>query len=367
MLVLPKKKKCNISYSSTSEEISTDTEIQLRKLGKRETAAIIELSAASPNRGTTIKKARISFLQKPATLSPEQALVLMVDNGLSTRQYQRIREQAENLNCKLYPPYHKVKESKQLCYPHGISVTKTSAEITLQTVVDHTVSRICHIEFVTEKLRLSTNTTFEVIMKWGCDGSEQTRYKQKFSEESFSDENLFSICVVSRQIHSSTDDSKSVIWKNPVPSSIKYCRPIKFIFAKESTDLITAEVEKIKHQIKELEPTKIFFDLEISVTPTLIICIVDGKVCNAVSSCSSTQTCYLCRAKPNEMNNLRVISKKEASKEFLTFGISPLHPWIRLMEYVLHISYWLDIKTWQTRGAEKKEKVSQKKKSSREI
>ncbi|GBN05154.1 hypothetical protein AVEN_182360-1 [Araneus ventricosus] len=218
--------------------------------------------------------------------------------------------------------------------------------------------RIC-----TEKLRLSTNATFEVIMKWGCDGSEKTRYKQKFSEEIFSDENLFSICVVPRQIHSNTDDSKSVIWENTVPSSTKYCRPIKFIFAKESTDLITAEVEKIKHQIKELEPTKIFFDdLEISATPPLMFCMVDGKFCNAVSSCSSTQTCYLCRAKPNEMNNLRVISKKEARKEFLPFGISPLHSWIRLMECVLHISYRLEIKTWQARGAEKKEKVSQKKK-----
>ncbi|GBN04124.1 hypothetical protein AVEN_232541-1 [Araneus ventricosus] len=44
----------------------------------------------------------------------EQALVLMVDNGLSTRQYQRILQHAENLNCKLYPSYQKVKEAKQI-------------------------------------------------------------------------------------------------------------------------------------------------------------------------------------------------------------------------------------------------------------
>ncbi|GBL89092.1 hypothetical protein AVEN_255229-1 [Araneus ventricosus] len=284
----------------------------------------------------------------------------MVDNGLSTLQYQRILEHAENLNCKLCPSHHKVKETKQLCCPHSISVTETSAEITLQTLVDHTVPRICHIEFITEKLRLSTNTAFEV-MKWGCDGSEQNRNKQKCFEETFSDESLFSICVVPLQIHSGKDDSKSVICKNPVPSSTKYCRLIKFIFAKESTDLITTEVEEIKHRIKELEPTKIFFaDLEISVTPTLIFCIVDGKVCNAVSSCPSTQTCYLCGAKPNEVNKLPVIPKKEVSKEFLPFGISLLHSWIRLMKCVLHISYRLKIKTWQARGAEKKKKYLKK-------
>ncbi|GBN46612.1 hypothetical protein AVEN_225562-1, partial [Araneus ventricosus] len=76
----------------------------------------------------------------------EQALVLMVDNGLPTRQYQRILEHAENLNCKLYPSYHKVKETKQLCYPHSIRMIETSAEITLQTLVDHTVSCICRTD-----------------------------------------------------------------------------------------------------------------------------------------------------------------------------------------------------------------------------
>ncbi|GBO08806.1 hypothetical protein AVEN_107583-1 [Araneus ventricosus] len=151
----------------------------------------------------------------------EQALVLVVDNGLSIRQYQRILEHAENLNWKLYPSYHKVKEAKQLCCPHSISVTETSAEITLLTTVSPTVSRICHIEFVIEKLHLSRNNAFEIIMKWGCDGSQRNRYKQNLSEENYSDESLFSICVVPLQIHSCKNDSKSVIWKIPVPSSTK--------------------------------------------------------------------------------------------------------------------------------------------------
>ncbi|GBM63345.1 hypothetical protein AVEN_51367-1 [Araneus ventricosus] len=92
----------------------------------------------------------------------KQALVLMVDSGFSTLQYQRILEHAENLNSKLHPSHHKVKEAKQLCCPQSISVTETSVEITLQTLVDHTVSHICHIEFVTEKLRLLPEKTAEI-------------------------------------------------------------------------------------------------------------------------------------------------------------------------------------------------------------
>ncbi|GBM08670.1 hypothetical protein AVEN_52755-1 [Araneus ventricosus] len=99
----------------------------------------------------------------------EQVLMLMVDNGLSTLQYQRILDHAENLNCKFYPSHHKVKEAKQLCCPHSISMTNISRN----NFVDTLLTSLFHV-FVTEKLRLSTNTAFEV-MKWGCDGSKQTR------------------------------------------------------------------------------------------------------------------------------------------------------------------------------------------------
>ncbi|GBN52177.1 hypothetical protein AVEN_216700-1 [Araneus ventricosus] len=80
----------------------------------------------------------------------EQTLVLMVDNGLSTRN---TNEYLSMLKDQIVSFLSNVKEAKQLCCPHSFSMTETSAEITLQTLVDHTVSRICHIEFVTEKLR----------------------------------------------------------------------------------------------------------------------------------------------------------------------------------------------------------------------
>lgn len=211
------------------------------------------------------------------------------------------------------------------------------------------------------------NTTFDIIIKWGYDRSEQNRYKQKFSEEHFTDESLFSIFMVSIQIYCGTDDSRTIIWKNPAPSSTRYCRPIKFLFAKESADLITTEVNKIRQQIETLTHTKIALnDLDITITPTLIFCMVDGKVCNAVSSCSSTQRCYLCGAIPTEMNNINIISRREVNRDYLFFGLSPLHSWIRLLECILHISYRLEIKTWQARGAENKEKVTRKKKEVQE-
>jgi len=62
------------------------------------------------------------------------------------------------------------------------------------------------------------------------------------------------------------------------------------------------------------------------------------------------------------MNQPNIISRKIVDKNYLSFGLSPLHAWIRFLECVLHIAYRLDIKVWQARGAENQKKVAEKKK-----
>lgn len=362
------KYKVQHLLESSSQELSIATGLKLHKEGKRDSASIVkELLVASPNRGTILKKTRKLSPKQPLSMSEEQALALIVDANLSTRQYQRIREQAKSLRCLIYPSYNKVKEAKVLCYPPGIIITETSAEIPLQTLIDHTLFRFCQIEEISDKLHLCEENAYGFIVKWGCDGSEQNQYKQRFTQQNSTDESLFSLSMVPMEFFCGKEDSKSIIWKNPAASSTRYCRPIKLVFSKESTDLINKEVDIIKQQIENLTPTKISLgDLNITITATMLLCMIDGKVCNALSSCSSAQCCYLCGAKPSEMNDVKLLSKKEVNKEYLTFGLSPLHAWIRIFECILHISYRLEFKTWQARGNEKKEKVTQKKKEVQE-
>lgn len=358
-----------ILNSTSQNELFVATEIKLRQQGKRDSAPIVkELTVASPRRGTIIKKARMSDHQTPGEFSADQALALIVDANLSTHQYNLIRTHAKNKNNKLYPAYYKVKEAKKLCYPTEINITETSAEIQLQTLIDHTVLRLCKAQQeVLETFYSSKKINLNIIIKWGCDGAEQNKYRQKFSAENCTDESLFSICMVPLQIYSENKDCNSIIWQNPAPSSTRYCRPIKFLFAKETVELINTEVKKIKNQVSLLSPTKIVVNgVETLVKAKMIFCMVDGKVCNAVASCASTQTCYLCGAKPREMNNSNIISQKTVNKNFLSFGLSPLHSWIRFFECLLHISYRLEIKTWQVRGESNKNKVAQKKKQVQE-
>ncbi|GBM85259.1 hypothetical protein AVEN_242462-1 [Araneus ventricosus] len=135
------------------------------------------------------------------------------------------------------------------------------------------------------------------------------------------------------------------------------------MFAKETLNGIKTEVRRIKDQVISLLPAKITInDMEVSVKPTLIFCMIDGKICNAVAGCESTQTCYLCGTKPREMNDERITMQKAVNRDLLSLVLSPFHNWIRFCECILHLSYSLEIKSWQARGAENKNQVAEKKK-----
>ncbi|GBM16744.1 hypothetical protein AVEN_9343-1 [Araneus ventricosus] len=149
-----------------------------------------------------------------------------------------------------------------------------------------------------------------------------------------------------------TKKLKKIVWQKPSPSSTRYCRPIKFMFSKETLNVIKIEVKSFKVQVISLLPTKISInDMEVSVKPTLIFCMIDGKICNAVAGCESAQTCYLFGAKPSEMNDERIIVQKTVNRDLLFLGLSPLYTWIRFFECIFHLSYHPEIKSWQAREA----------------
>lgn len=348
--------------SVSTEELYLAAEKKLRSTGKRDSASIAsELFNTSPQRGSNIKKARISN-EIVKSLSPQEALAMMIDTNLSTNAYRSMRNHVQHLYPKLYPCYDLVQNAKLLCYPDKINVDEISAEVNLQSLLDHTLSRLC---LALEDVLLSTssfNQELHFLVKWGCDGSTQTQYKQKFFQENLSDMSLFSISLVPLQLFCTKNNCKRIIWQNPAPSSPKYCRPIKLIFTKETTETITKEVKNIDDQILLLTPTIIETNkLNLSIKSILILSMIDGKVCNALSGNSSTQSCYICKAKPSEMNNEKALSQKIINQKALSFGMSPLHSWIKFMECLLHISYKLEVRKWRVTQTDDKIKVEQKK------
>lgn len=347
------------------EQLTLAVQMKVRASGKRDAAALIkEVALASPKRATAYKGRRLmtnsGSKQRPYT--SDEALALFVANQFSVQQYKNMQREARERGFNLYPSYNKLLKSKHNCYPsvENITVTDISAEVQLQALLNHTATRLCNDVY--KDVFLDTNlqeSNYVLIYKWGCDGSSgHSLYKQTFEDSESTDEYMFILSLVPlRLVEVGTD---KLIWQNPRPSSPRFCRIIKFLFKKESTHLIKKECDEIKKQVMNLTPTQIKIgEKNITVNHTLILSMIDGKVCNVLSDNSSTQKCFICKATGKDMNSVSQL--KTPDSEMYKFGISSLHALLRTMECLLNIAYRLDIKVWQVRGNVNKDALKKRK------
>lgn len=131
---------------------------------------------------------------------------------------------------------YKTVAAEKLCRPDDFTISDTKAEVSLQSLLDHTASRLVHLHAeVVENIMEDQGTDFlmaELILSYGFDGSSgQANYKQKYMEGKCLDSNLFATTVTPLRL---IDASKNIIWNNRTPQSIRFCRPLKLEFVKKA-------------------------------------------------------------------------------------------------------------------------------------
>lgn len=342
-----KRRKTESLRSSTDVEVLTHAaQLKLGTSGKRDAAQVLKELTTSPKRATKYKRAFAKTQQmgkERMQMAPLQALSLFVEAGLSRSQYEIIR----NSQKKLYPCYSFLQRAKMDCYPdkETYHVTDTCAEINIQALLDLTVTRLLmYLDEVLHTLNEEERRTLIIICKWGCDGSQQAQYKQKFQNDSDSDTNIFQCSFVPLQLACGTNNK--IIWQNPTPSSPRYCRPMRIRFVKESADIINEEINYIKTALNSVQPSEVTLENKtFFVKHTMMLTMVDGKVCNAATSTKSTMRCYICGLTSKDFNDLS--QKSKVKPEALEFGLSILHARIRIFESLLHVAYRLPIKKWR--------------------
>lgn len=122
------------------------------------------------------------------------------------------------------------------------------------------------------------------------------------------------------------NNTKQIVWKNPRPSSPRFCRPISILLLKETPESTIAQVDNIK----ELENNLLPFDttingIKIHVNYKLQFTMLDGKVCNSVTNTASAMRCYICDATSSEFNNIDEMLKKTIDENNLQFGLTTIH------------------------------------------
>lgn len=342
------------------DQLTYAAQMSLRAEGDSDASKVFKYILDMPEKAETYRKSDTPKKNIIKKHTPSEAFSIFVEADMTRKQYEVIQQANKNI----YPCYSLLKKAKLECYPRkeSIKVTETCSEINLQDLLDHTSMRLCeYLNEVFETLNENQRDNLELISKWGCDGSQQQTFKQKFENSTDSDANIFQSSFVPLRLICHIDDQKKIIWQNPVPSSTRYCRPIRIRFIRETKDITNEEIRYVEDQIKNLRMTEIpkASGGILQIKHTLALTMIDAKVCNAATNTASTMRCYICGKTSKDFNNpnIETIENPDALK----FGLSVLHARIRFFESLLHLSYKLPIKKWQARTLEDKKIVAETK------
>jgi len=340
--------------------------------GNRDLYTVIGYILKSPEQPRKIRKLLETAITEK---TPEESLAFLLNNSLTKYVYTNMRLEAKRSGADIWPSYNKVREVKSQCRPpkEEISISEKKAEVSLQSLLNHTVNRIVQLqkEVIIHNMMVTGDKETEAVLmcSWGFDGSSgHSAYKQSYKSvtdnTNLNDQNLFVTTLIPLRLLTSRN---TILWNNQAPQSTRFCRPLAIEYTHESEEVILSQKKNVEEQIDKLQSIQVAVDnvRSIRVHCSLFLTLIDGKVLNIITGTKSMQSCPVCHATPKLFNDL---SNKQKgvflpNPKSLVHGISPLHAWIRILECCLHISYRLDVKDWQIRSPEHKLLFAQRKKN----
>lgn len=297
----------HIPYLSKKPRARRMAVAALIEKAKNSTELLLKAAECSGRRSGNQNLAKsIKNVIKQHKLTPQEGLLMIIEADLSQRQYLRIKSLLKSRGNDVLPSHNDVLKVRKKCRPSELELTNNSANIPVQNLLDHTAERIIAIQ--ENKLvpfsKSSEIHEIEVTLtsKWGFDGSSgQSQYNQEV-QTGHDDSNLFAVTLTPLLMN--YDDL--MVWKNPTPSSVRYCRVLSIEYIKESKEVNLAKYKFFQEQIETLNSTIVILSngISIKVKHQLHMTQVDGKVVSHVTDTSSFQRCSTCNALPSQMNKL---------------------------------------------------------------
>ena len=361
-----KKRKIQLLKENNNTEALASAAVSRSKdsPGQKDLGTVLKETMKNP---VKVRNSIDAMDKTPVMMSPEDALALKIQCDLSDSQYQLLRNASLKQNADIFPTLHNILDVKANCYPEHIEITETSAKCSLQSMLDHTLSRIVKQD---EDMmnEVGSGSTGTLYLKAGMDGaSSQSIYNQRFEETDLevgklNEESLFQTAVVPLKLVL----NEKTVWVNSKPNSSHFCRPLHLQYKKETVEVTKAEEDRINEEARNLES----FQLDMMVNGeewsamvkyNIDMTMLDGKAVNALTDNKSSQSCNVCGSRPSEMNNLKVIREQPVSERTLKLGLSSLHCWMRCFEYILHLGYKLENQTFQAKSQVEKDSVARRK------
>lgn len=146
----------------------------LTKSGQKTAAQVVKLATQlSPSELKKMKDVHnITSSVNIKPYSPEEALGLIVDIGMTREDNITMRLRAKERGADIYSSYHVIAEAKKKCYPANIIISENEAMVPLLDLLIHITERLVQVQKDVILQNISEDCdTIEVYYKWGLDGS----------------------------------------------------------------------------------------------------------------------------------------------------------------------------------------------------
>jgi hypothetical protein len=145
------RKVREIREANSAEQLTLAAEMNLRASGSHAAANVIkDVTSTTPTRTSRYMAAFASSCgPKPKEINADVALSIIIKSKMSRDSYNSVREVVnDNRGVSILPSYYKIKAAKTRTYPleSAMCITETSAVVTLQTLLDHTASRLLEVQ-----------------------------------------------------------------------------------------------------------------------------------------------------------------------------------------------------------------------------
>ena len=362
----------DLRKKNSSSKLLHATKITLRKEGQHHLVYLLNEAIKTPERAlklfrlidvaASMTKAPRRPLPPMMKLWPFKALAHLLLSNWTRQSYEDTRQISKSHGADIWPPYAYVQDEKKKCHPPNISYGETKVSVSLvdrviandQRLVEVNKEKINHL---LDNLPVGGTLKLKSEGKVGFDGSTgHSIYNQAYTpgNKNASDASLLATCFAPLLYETEDRDS---IFLNPAPQSSSFCQPLTLEYKKEDVAASKSINDKLDMEIAELkQPHRMevetssgirFVEVKHKIHKTMLDC----KAKNAICDNKSAMTCFLCKATPKQMNNLKKVKSLKTIRKYLKYsGICNLHAWLRCFDAINKLSDRLDIKKWKAKA-----------------
>lgn len=312
----PPKRLSENPSNRTTNKILDGILCNLTSVADEQQISVTDLLRALLQRHTSNKN---SVEEKDLSDMPVQEACSMIYNiNFSVNQYQELRISLLPHGFSL-PTRNLVDNYKKSLLPKNITSSTHKASCEINEVVKQTVESLLEIT----NTSVSSLSKLTVFAKFGLHGSGSHKIRHQKDPDLDSESDILDDEEKSKVSYLGgfwcplqVEHNHDIIWKNPIPNSILYARPVCLLRGKEDRETVTEHFKPIMDQLTVIENEPILFNVPISdnvfnscsgnvVTE---VSMIDGKMADILQG-DSGAFCHYCTVTRAEANDLRRIEE----------------------------------------------------------